>query len=154
MKKYRSRLLETTVSANVEVTAGQTVYLAKNPASAKWPYGGDVKPVSEATTSVSVVALFDGETMMAWPDAKQGQYPYAATSTDLPQAPDYDMDEKQVSLEKEIISYQDKESNMSETTTSVSIATAPSGSITLKSLRKKKKKKKTVTLVVGGTRWM
>lgn len=72
-----------------------------------------IKRLEEATVSTSVVALFDGETMVMWPE-QTGGWPY----TDDPEReiddveiadsiPDYDMAEKQKDLADEIIRVQE-----------------------------------------------
>jgi hypothetical protein len=63
--------------------------------------------LEETTTSASTIALFDGETMVRWPDA-QVEYdpttPRKENDQDLAEKiPDYEMDKKWVELEKEII---------------------------------------------------
>jgi hypothetical protein len=97
--------------------------------------------LSESTVSGAVFALFDGETMMAWPDVKEPEYGYVDPRPENLGGEDYDMAEKQVELEKEIITIQDgigddvgifPQEGVTEMTTSANIATAPSGFAVLK----------------------
>ncbi len=72
-----------------------------------------IKRLEEATVSTSVVALFDGETMVMWP-REPGGWPYYANTApsvdDMEIAdsiPSYDMAEKQKDLADEIIKGQE-----------------------------------------------
>lgn len=64
--------------------------------------------IEEATNSASVYALFDGETMIGWPDVREPQWPYsgaAPTGNDQDianRAPTYSMSKKMADLDKEI----------------------------------------------------
>ena len=69
-----------------------------------------IESLEESTLSSGVVALFDGETMVKWPDVKSGGWPYtdSARREDddeklADKLPSYNMDRKQKALGKEIV---------------------------------------------------